>query len=177
MRTELLDVWLGDNGLTDRHGAIFLPISELLGHRNLGASTLLRPLIRRDDRSRGRRGVDENTIRQPCVLLVDDHPTHAKCTAYLNTQVLRCPAATASRRSGGCQIGSDIILMDPWLPVMDGWEATRQLKADPHDNIPVVAQRTVARNADGAKEVGCEAFLTKPCLPEDLVQEIRRVLA
>jgi CheY-like chemotaxis protein len=67
--------------------------------------------------------------------------------------------------------------MDPWLPVMDGWEATRQLKADPHDNIPVVAQRTVARNADGAKEVGCEAFLTKPCLPEDLVQEIRRVLA
>ena len=73
----------------------------------------------------------------------------------------------------------DIILMDLSLPVMDGWEATRRLKADPRTaEIPVVALtgHALAGISEGAKQAGCDAFVTKPCLPEDLVREIRRVL-
>jgi two-component system, cell cycle response regulator DivK len=73
----------------------------------------------------------------------------------------------------------DIILMDLSLPVMDGWEATRRLKEDARTNrIPVVALtgHALAGISEGAIKAGCDAFVTKPCLPEDLVKEIRRVL-
>jgi len=73
----------------------------------------------------------------------------------------------------------DIILMDLSLPVMDGWEATRRLKADARTaDIPVVALtgHALAGISDGALRAGCDAFVTKPCLPEDLVKEIRKVL-
>jgi CheY-like chemotaxis protein len=73
----------------------------------------------------------------------------------------------------------DIILMDLSLPVMDGWEATRRLKADRRTaGIPVVALtgHALAGISDGAKQAGCDAFVTKPCLPEDLVREICRIL-
>jgi two-component system cell cycle response regulator DivK len=73
----------------------------------------------------------------------------------------------------------DIILMDLSLPVMDGWEATRRLKADVRTaDIPVVALtgHALAGISDGALRAGCDAFVTKPCLPEDLVKEIKKVL-
>jgi len=73
----------------------------------------------------------------------------------------------------------DIVLMDLALPRMDGWEATRRLKADPRTrDIPVVALtgHALAGHADGAREAGCDAFVTKPCLPDALVAEIRRLL-
>jgi CheY-like chemotaxis protein len=69
--------------------------------------------------------------------------------------------------------------MDLSLPVMDGWEATRRLKADERTaSIPVVALtgHALAGISEGAKKAGCDSFVTKPCLPEDLVKEIRRIL-
>ena len=119
---------------------------------------------------------------QPCVLLVDDYlDARQMYTAYLEYSGFSVVQATNGVEAlrEALESRPDIILMDLSLPVMDGWEATRQLKADPRTaKIPVVALTGQSlRNPDGAKEVGCEAFLTKPCLPEDLVQEIRRVLA
>ena len=73
----------------------------------------------------------------------------------------------------------DIVLMDLALPRMDGWEATRRLKADPRTrHIPIVALtgHALAGHAEGAREAGCDAFVTKPCLPDALVAEIRRLL-
>ena len=73
----------------------------------------------------------------------------------------------------------DIILMDLALPRMDGWEATRRLKADPRTkDIPIVALtgHALAGHADSAQKAGCDSFVTKPCLPDALVAEIRKVL-
>jgi CheY-like chemotaxis protein len=73
----------------------------------------------------------------------------------------------------------DIVLMDLALPRMDGWEATRRLKADARTrHIPVVALtgHALAGHAEGAREAGCDSFVTKPCLPDVLVAEIRRLL-
>jgi len=73
----------------------------------------------------------------------------------------------------------DIVLMDLALPRMDGWEATRRLKSDPRTrHIPVVALtgHALAGHAEGAREAGCDSFVTKPCLPDALVAEIRRLL-
>ncbi len=73
----------------------------------------------------------------------------------------------------------DVILMDLSLPGMDGWTATRQLKTDERTRgIPVVALtgHALAGASDGARQAGCDAFVTKPCLPDELVLEVRRML-
>jgi two-component system, cell cycle response regulator DivK len=73
----------------------------------------------------------------------------------------------------------DIILMDFSLPVIDGWEATRRLKADRRTAaIPVVGLtgHELADGADSARRAGCDRFVTKPCLPDDVMREVESVL-
>ena len=74
----------------------------------------------------------------------------------------------------------DVILMDLSLPIVDGWEATRRLKADHRTaHIPVVA--LTAHDGSGelqrATRAGCDWFVPKPCPPDALISEVRRVLA
>ena len=76
--------------------------------------------------------------------------------------------------------GPDVVLMDLSLPVLDGWEATRRLKADTRTaHIPVVA--LTAHDGSGelqrATRAGCDWFVPKPCPPDALITEVRRVLA
>jgi CheY-like chemotaxis protein len=77
------------------------------------------------------------------------------------------------------ELHPDVILMDLALPRMDGWEATRRLKTDARtQSIPVVALtgHALAGHVEGAKEAGCDVFVSKPCLPGTLVDEIRRLM-
>ena len=116
------------------------------------------------------------------VLLVDDYPDAREMySEYLQFSGFDVVEATNGMEALKSAIESspDIILMDLSLPVMDGWEATRRLKADERTaSIPVVALtgHALAGISEGAKRAGCDAFVTKPCLPEDLVKEIRRIL-
>jgi CheY-like chemotaxis protein len=73
----------------------------------------------------------------------------------------------------------DLILMDLSLPVIDGWEATRLLKADPatkHMLIVALSAHALATEGDRARSAGCDGFIPKPCLPPDLVSEIAKYL-
>lgn len=77
------------------------------------------------------------------------------------------------------ELTPDVILMDLSLPGMDGWTATRSLKSDERTRrIPVVALtgHALAGASESARQAGCDAFVTKPCLPDDLVIEVRRML-
>jgi CheY-like chemotaxis protein len=73
-----------------------------------------------------------------------------------------------------------VIVMDLMMPRTDGWEATRRLKAHPLTRgIPVIALTGHgSRAADAAaRGVSFDAFVTKPCVPERLLEEVQRVLA
>jgi CheY-like chemotaxis protein len=69
--------------------------------------------------------------------------------------------------------------MDLSLPVIDGWEATRRIKADPSTaSIPVIALTAHAMSGDEekAKAAGCDDFLTKPVDEDLLFAALRRWL-
>ena len=123
-----------------------------------------------------------STDQGPLILVVDDYEDAREMYAeYLRF----CGFRVAEARNGNEALEQaftlmpDLILMDLSLPGMDGWEATRQLKADERTRqIPVVALtgHALAGASEGAKKAGCDSFVTKPCLPDDLVVEVRWML-
>jgi CheY-like chemotaxis protein len=72
-----------------------------------------------------------------------------------------------------------VIIMDLSLPVVDGWEATRQIKAHKHTRsvkVVAISAHSLDAHIRRAREVGCAEFIAKPCLPDDLVAAVRRQL-
>ena len=118
----------------------------------------------------------------PLVLVVDDYQdAREMCSEYLTFSGFRvCEARDGFEAlEKAFELRPDVILMDLSLPGMDGWEATRRLKKDDRTRkIPVIALtgHALAGHSDGAKQAGCDSFLTKPCLPDAMVAEVRRML-
>lgn len=74
----------------------------------------------------------------------------------------------------------DLILMDLSLPVIDGWEATRRLKADPVlTNIPVIALTAHAMHGDEerARACGCDDYVAKPIDEDQLFEKLQTLLS
>lgn len=119
----------------------------------------------------------------PLVLVVEDYQDAREMyAAYLQFSGYRVAEATNGMEAieKTLELLPDIILMDLALPRMDGWEATRRLKLDERTkHIPIVALtgHALAGHAEGARQAGCDSFVTKPCLPDALVAEIQRMLA
>ena len=120
--------------------------------------------------------------QSPLILVVDDYQDAREMYAeYLQFSGFRVAEAKTGSEAieKAFELRPALILMDLSLPGMDGWEATRQLKADERTrHIPVVALtgHALAGASEGAKKAGCDSFVTKPCLPDDLVIEVRRML-
>ena len=104
----------------------------------------------------------------PRILLVEDNEMNrdmlSRRLARKNYEVI----LAVDGKEGVVMAGSvapDLILMDMSLPVMDGWEATRQLKASPETKaIPIIALTAHAMSGDREKaiEAGCDDYDTKP---------------
>jgi two-component system cell cycle response regulator DivK len=74
----------------------------------------------------------------------------------------------------------DLILMDIQMPVLDGYEATRRIKADPDlAATPVIAVSSFAMKGDEekARAAGCDHYVTKPYSPMQLLRVIRGYLS
>src|SRR5437868_2913213 len=73
----------------------------------------------------------------------------------------------------------DLILMDIQLPIMDGYEATRRIKAMPEFNsVPIIVVTSYALSGDEgkARAAGCDAYVTKPYSPRALLAKIREYM-
>jgi len=121
--------------------------------------------------------------RRKAVLIVDDVDDNRRLYAmflefdgFEVTTAADGPEALAKARA---RRRPDVVVMDFAIPKIDGWEVTRILKRDARTRtIPVIALtgHALAGAEARAREAGCDAFLTKPCLPDRLADEIRRVL-
>ena len=122
------------------------------------------------------------SVRPPIVLIVEDEADLRQLYAHelmmSGFEVLQaCNGADALETVNSRS--PDVVLMDLSLPVLDGWEATRRLKADDRTaHIPVVA--LTAHDGSGelqrATRAGCDWFVPKPCPPHALIVEVRRIL-
>lgn len=120
--------------------------------------------------------------KSPLVLVVDDfednRAMYAEYLSYSGYEVQQaCDGEEAVRMTQ--ELLPDVVVMDLSLPVLDGWEATRRLKADVRTrSIPVIALtgHALAGHSRGAREAGCDAFLAKPCLPDKLVEKVQELL-
>ena len=73
----------------------------------------------------------------------------------------------------------DLILMDIQMPIMDGYETTRRIKADPATKgIPIIAVTSYALSGDEqkARDAGCDDYVPKPYSPRQLLAKIRQYL-
>ena len=117
---------------------------------------------------------------KPLVLVVDDFDDNRTMySEYLQFQGFRVAEAVNGEEAiaRARELMPSLIVMDLSLPVMDGWEATRRLKADPKTrSIVVVALTGHAEPAHAKKalDAGCDDFVAKPCLPDQLVATIRK---
>jgi len=78
------------------------------------------------------------------------------------------------------QATPDLILMDLSLPRMDGWEATRRIRAMPGlEQLPIIALTAHAMSGDEerALEAGCTSYLAKPISPKKVVKAVKALLA
>ena len=117
------------------------------------------------------------------VLVVEDHEE--------NRRILRLLLASASIDMIEAVTGEDgvaaaererpdLILMDIQLPGLDGYEATRRIKANPAvRHIPIIVVTSYALSGDDVKafEAGCDAYVTKPFVPRELLTKVREFLA
>jgi two-component system cell cycle response regulator DivK len=119
---------------------------------------------------------------KPLVLLAEDFEDARELYRdYLEFSGFAVKTASNGREAidQAVALQPDVILMDASMPVLDGWQATRELKANPvTQHIPVLA--LTAHAFDDARQqasaVGCDGFVTKPCLPDDLVARVRATL-
>jgi two-component system cell cycle response regulator DivK len=119
----------------------------------------------------------------PLILVVDDYEDNRALYAeYLVFSGFRveeaCDGGEAIEKA--TSLVPDVIVMDLSLPVVDGWEATRRLRADARTRtIPIIALsgHSSQTHAQEAKAAGCNAYLSKPCLPDALLACVKKVLA
>lgn len=129
---------------------------------------------------------DPKTLRPdsgqtPLILVVDDFQDGREmCVEYLSFLGYRVAEARdgyeALERARA--LVPDVVLMDLSLPGIDGWDVTRRLKADPrtrHLAIIAVTAHALPGDAERARRAGCDAFVTKPCFLDELLEQIQRV--
>jgi len=118
-----------------------------------------------------------------CILVVEDQED--------NRQILRDLLGNAGYELTEAENGEeaiaavgrrrpDLILMDIQLPVMDGYEATRQIRTNPDlRSVPIIAVTSyaLAGDEDKARAAGCDGYVTKPYSPRDLLAKVRVYLA
>jgi two-component system cell cycle response regulator DivK len=109
----------------------------------------------------------------------DDLDARVIFSQYLRT--MGCVVFTAANGKTAVEkardLGPDVIVMDLAMPIVDGWEAIRQIRDSSWTRkIPIVAVSAVPMSRGAAFDAGCDAYLSKPCSPDVLWAQIQAIL-
>jgi two-component system, cell cycle response regulator DivK len=118
----------------------------------------------------------------PFVLVVDDsddnRELYAEYFEYAGFRVAQAEDGDVALAMVAQDL-PDVVIMDLAMPKLDGWEATRRIKADPKTSkviVVVVTGNAVIESVIRAKDVGADEVFTKPCLPLEIEQSAKRLL-
>ena len=125
---------------------------------------------------RNRRSPDESLV---VIVIEDDADARLMYSEYLRRQ--GCTVFTAPDGRIGLnkidELKPDVIVLDLAMPRVDGWTVLKQLRESSWtENIPIVIVTAVADTREGAFRAGCDAYLTKPCVPETLWCQVQAIL-
>lgn len=116
------------------------------------------------------------------ILLVEDNPDNAAVYRVM-MEFLGYTVVEAGDGERGVQLAReirpDLIIMDMGIPKLNGWDATRMLKADPATaTIPVLALTAYALPGDEemCRAAGCDEYMSKPAGPQVVGERVRRLL-
>ncbi len=120
--------------------------------------------------------------RTPLVLIVDDARDNREAYAeYLRFRGFRTTEASTGAEAlrESRRLHPDVVLLDMCLPDLAGAEVSRQMRSAGRSCPRIIAISACVYPTDvaAALDSGCDAFLGKPCLPDDVVSEITRLLA
>lgn len=124
----------------------------------------------------------EPVTNKPVVLVVDDYDDGRE----LAVDILAFAGFEVRQAANGLdalemtrELLPDLLVLDLALPGLDGWQVAARLKAEQQtQKIPIIALTAHAEQSalDRAWAAGCDEVLTKPCPPEDLVHQVRRLV-
>ena len=116
------------------------------------------------------------------ILLVEDH-TELRHVLGHQLESMGFTAITAKNGREGVETAvaekPDLVMMDSLMPEMDGWEATRVLRADPQTkDIPILASTALFRPSDLKTwiDVGCDDYIIKPFTSDELLRKITALI-
>jgi CheY-like chemotaxis protein len=116
----------------------------------------------------------------PTILLVEDNEDNRRIySTILAHSGYRVLEATDGEQGIALALSEipDLILMDVSIPKINGWDATRQLKANPATmGIPIIAltAHALASDREKAMDVGCDGYIAKPAEPRAVLAEVVR---
>jgi two-component system cell cycle response regulator DivK len=125
--------------------------------------------------------LEENTMTRKKILVVDDTDWNRDLIVQLLEEEYSVVEAVNGEEgvNKASMEKPDLILMDLGMPVMDGWEATRKIKAnDALKHIPIIAVTSHAMVGDEieARKAGCDDYLPKPIDENELLRKIQKFL-
>jgi CheY-like chemotaxis protein len=119
------------------------------------------------------------------VLLAEDHPINQRVISLMLEpfDVALTVAGDGEQALAAFQAGSfDLVLMDMQMPVMDGLEATRRIRAleaaegRPRTPVAMLSANAMKEHVDQAREAGCDTHIAKPVRPEALVAAMEALI-
>ena len=117
------------------------------------------------------------------ILVIEDNEDNRRIVRDLLTsvgyEIIEAVTGEEGVTAAGIQV-PDLILMDIQLPGLDGYDATRRIKANSAlRHIPIIAVTSYALSGDDVKayEAGCDGYVSKPFSPRALLAKIREYLA
>jgi len=118
--------------------------------------------------------------KKPSILIVDDD-LDARTMYGVYLKSMGCTVYTATDGGGAIKQANamhpDLIVLDLAMPHVDGWQAAERLRRSPLTrSIPIIALTAIPGARESARLSGCDAFMSKPCLPQLLWCEVRLLL-